>query len=481
MHARQGGVYSPAMTYRLLAACALVLALCVGCGDDPEGGPRLRVETLSFDGPLPDGLVAIPIDRPGTTEPYPLVRAPGDGDGAFVVPGATAGSYRVEAPGGWRALQGQVPLHLDPSRPAPVCHLAHPHTVYVRANATTARAGRHWGAWRESPTGLDPEVIPVEVYEGSRGLLTGVRFPADAWHGSIVLVGDVMTASPGNEAAAAERGPLANPYRLRPDPAGYGAMFTLELAPTAPLVLALVPAGDMVTPEGAPLRVRVTGLPIHFEEEALLLEGTAVFPRLPSVDKDLAVDLGAGKPPLRIGTALWRRSPRLYVLDVPAADARVVRMTVPDGVKLVQVVARAASSTAFGLVPHRVDGRAITLRLPAGAEEVFLDAGAVWARLADDDLKAEAVAPDFRPTFTYQGVVRGRLKDAAVRLFRQEGDRAFSGQGFEFPIGEQGAFRGQLPLGRYLVEVASPRGVKRREQPLVVDKPQQFHVRLEAP
>ena len=87
----------------------------------------------------------------------------------------------------------------------------------------------------------------------------------------------------------------------------------------------------------------------------------------------------------------------------------------------------------------------------------------------------------FEKGFLYQGKVQGNVRDARVRLYRQDDDRAFSGQAFEFPVLQEGVFTGRLPLGRYLVEVVSPRGVRKREQPLVAEEPRQFHVRLDAP
>ena len=376
---------------------------------------------------------------------------------------------------------GRMPPRLSADQPPALFQLGHPHTVYILPASSTARAGRLWGAWRVGREGAPPETVPLELLREPPGYIVALRLAREDWHGDIELAGDILSSVPGNEAVDEPRGPLAQPIRFQAQPDLHPLIVALQFAPTAPLSVALVPAGGEARVDGSQARVEVTGLPIEFVEEAPIVEGTVRFLRLPSVDRALRLRVDASGPPLSIGTELWRSSPTVYVLDAPESSLRARRVTLSDAVDVAQAVARTRGGQAFGLVAIDLEGTSATLHLPPETVEVFLDAREAWAHLDAAALAAPAPRAAFEKGFTYQGSVSGEALGATVRLFRQAGEEAYSGQGFEIPLIQESVFEGHFPLGRYWVEVVSPRGVQRRERPLVVDKPQQFHVRLDAP
>ncbi len=471
-----------------LALTLLLLSLPVAlgaCGDGasaPVLGPRVRVIVFSVDGERPEGLVARAVDRPNATETYPLVAVDGGEDGEFLIPGAPPGSYKIEGPGGWASLQaGRMPPRLDEGQPPILFQLGHPRTLYILPAATDARAGPRWGAWRIGDGGETFEPIDVEVLREPPGYITALRFPADAWHGDLEVAGDVLRSVPGNAGVETARGPLAQPYRFQARPNQEPLVIALQFAPTAPLTIALVPADGVLRPDGTGIRVDVSSLPVSFGERGEVVQGTARFARIPSVDRPLRLFVGEDAQPLTIQTEVWRQSPRLYVLDAAGAPRRKLEVELSEPLDVFQAVARTRTSEAFGMVPFESRGTRGTLYLPSEVEEVFLDARTAWARLDRQALASKAPTAVFEKGFLYQGKVQGNVQDARVRLYRQDDDRAFSGQAFEFPVLQEGVFTGRLPLGRYLVEVVSPRGVRKREQPLVAEEPRQFHVRLDAP
>ena len=90
--------------------------------------------------------------------------------------------------------------------------------------------------------------------------------------------------------------------------------------------------------------------------------------------------------------------------------------------------------------------------------------------------------PPVEEGITVRGQVAGAGPGTVVRFFLQMGKEAVLGEGFTLRVSPSGSYEGRLPTGTYVVEVASPRGVRRLERPVEAKDPGAVvHLPLTAP
>ncbi|MFV1959704.1 MAG: hypothetical protein ACC662_09875, partial [Planctomycetota bacterium] len=257
------------------------------------------------------------------------------------------------------------------------------------------------------------------------------------------------------------------------------------LPPMAPLTVVPLPAGTVET-EALGVTVEIVGFPLPQRYEASAYEGIAKFPAVPTLERPLRI----GFPTLGIAVDFApdqrRRLAGAHVLAFPASEGRHVRLRWSGGAgaaDVVEVIARPDGGTAYGLVPFTSVEGGLDVLLPPGQVHVLVDAGKRWGRLdVGADPPAGGLDVDLEDGFVLQGRVSGRIEDSAVvRLHLEEGEKAYSGQGFVLRVLPQGSFEARLPLGRWRLEVQTRSGIRPRKRPLDVTEPGQVYVPLDAP
>ncbi len=463
---------------RSLLALSLLLLLAA-CGGDSSSAPRVEILPMPTEGPLPEGLVLVPTAHPERRIPLRPV-----GGDRYEAPGAPEGVFTVEGPGGWRTLPmaGARPEIHGLEVPSPV-YLAPPARLFVLSGDMSLQPGRTWAAREAAPEDGDapPRRLPVEVAMDPTGRLAALRFRPEDWRGRIEIQGYLAPVAAGPvKPENAGKGPPAALILVQAPEGGGAQLQYARPAGTMPVVVALISESDDPFPDDPSVELREGGLPLDLSWRAVPVDRIARFPRIARLGPPLAVGITGRKALALVPEATALGLEAIYLFVVRPDGARTVDLPGPPDL----VLARPASAGAFALVPPEpaTDGDlALRIRLPAVPTVLLLRRGRQWARV---EVPAEGPPPlpyVYEEPARIQGTVSGAPRSGIVRLYRHEGEARVTGHLWTRRLGSGGDFSFDVPAGTYDVEVASDRGIRRRDHPLDATRPgAQLHLQLKA-
>lgn len=460
-----------------------LLAGASGCSDrDGDDDLRLHVETLSIDGPVPEGLVAVYLAPDGSEDGrFPLLAVPDGRPGEYRIDGGPEGAYRVDPPPGWGIISAHtVPPEVKRGRTPPVVRLGRVATVYLGPLSPTLRPGPTWGAERIDPDG-SRSPLPVETDVVPPGYGVGIRFDPKEWHGRIEVFGFLALGIPGALSGDDAVGPLAEPLRIHVPVDRGPVVGTLRAAPTADLQAIPVPASSTLSVEGRDVVVELMGIPVEVRRTQPVHRGAARFRGLPDLEEPLWVGMGEagdrenGSALLPLSAAGWGRSSQFRFLFTGDLPLRALRVKLPPGVTVEQVQVRPAGAVAYGRVPFDRAGDELVLQVPEGALSLLLGAATWWSIASVEGIGDRTIeAPPFVEGVKVDGNVRGATPATEIRFFRRVSDdaeEAVLADGFVVQLTRFGVYEALLPVGTYVVEVADEQGVERRPSPLEATAP----------